>query len=105
MTALAEAAQPLPPTRSVLIVDDYGPFRGILRRIIEGLDGYEVCGEAASAVEALEMAKSRSPDVAIIDLNLKPTTGLDLTKSLLAVRPGISVLIISLHAENLYAEA
>jgi DNA-binding NarL/FixJ family response regulator len=104
MPPAAEDASSSPTSRSVLIVDDYVPFRGILRRIVGNM-GYTVCGEAATGAEALEMAKANPPDIAIVDLNLKTANGIDLTKQLLVRCPKTSVLIISLHAENLYAEA
>jgi DNA-binding NarL/FixJ family response regulator len=105
MPPAVEDARPSATNRSVLIVDDYVPFRGILRRIIGNMGGYTICGEAATGAEALEMAKATPPDIAIVDLNLKTANGIDLTKQILACCPKTSVLIISLHAENLYAEA
>ena len=105
MASAPEKAHLSPKSRTVLIVDDYGPFRGILRRLIGSLEGYVVCGEAASGAEAMAVAKANPPDVAVVDLNLKTGNGLDLTKELLTYWPQTAVLIVSLHAENLYAEA
>ena len=92
-------------TRSVLIVDDYVPFRGILRRLVDRVEGFVTCGEASSGAEALALAKVNPPDFAIIDLNLKTGNGIDLTRELRVLCPQTAVLIVSLHAENLYAEA
>lgn len=63
-----------------------------------------VCGQAASAQEALGMLEELDPDLAIVDLSLPGMSGLELIKHLHALRPGIHTLVVSRHDEGLYAE-
>lgn len=65
--------------------------------------GFEVCGEAETSVQALELIARNSPDVAIVDITLKGTNGLDLTREIRSVSPKTRVLIVSMHEEDLYA--
>lgn len=63
-----------------------------------------VCGQAASAQEALGMLEELDPDLTIVDISLPGMSGLELIKHLHALRPGIHTLVVSRHDEGLYAE-
>lgn len=63
-----------------------------------------VCGEAENAFEALEAVKKSKPDVVLADITLPGKNGLELIKDILAAQPDVSVLVISMHDEALYAE-
>lgn len=88
----------------ILIVDDHPIVRRGLRQLIDAEDDLEVCGEAASAPEATEAVEASVPDLAIVDLSLGETSGLELTKQLQARFPKLPVLILSLHDEAVYAD-
>lgn len=64
----------------------------------------EVCGEADSAPQAIDLFENGKPDLAIIDIGLKTSNGIELTKNLKAMAPNFPVLVVSMHDENLYAE-
>jgi DNA-binding NarL/FixJ family response regulator len=64
----------------------------------------EVCGEADSGPVALAMLADVSPQLAIVDLSLSEITGLALIRSLRAFMPELSILVLSMHDEMLYAE-
>lgn len=63
----------------------------------------DVCGEAASSREALRQIEGLAPDVAIVDISLEDTHGLDLLDSLQAFTPQTEVLIYSMYDEEAYA--
>lgn len=63
-----------------------------------------VCGQAAEAREALRAIAVLMPDLAIIDIVLKGSSGLDLLKTLKLQYPKLPVLVLSMHDESLYAE-
>lgn len=63
-----------------------------------------VCGQAASAEEALGMLKELDPDLTIVDISLPGTSGLELIKQIQALRPETRTLVVSRHDEVLYAE-
>jgi len=90
--------------KRVLIVDDHALVRDGVRMRIESDPNYVVCGEAADTAEALEIAGSLNPDLAIVDISLKTGNGLDLVKRMLSVRPHLLVIVCSMHDDLIYAE-
>jgi DNA-binding NarL/FixJ family response regulator len=93
----------LPPAR-VFLVDDHPLVRESLASLIERQSGLTVCGEAGGADEALAAIGTSRPDVAIVDLSLGGRPGLELVRDLKLMHPGVAVLVLSMHDENLYAE-
>jgi len=88
----------------ILIVDDHPLVRTGLASLIEGEPDLEICGQAGSLMEALELAHTSSPDLAIVDLSIPDGSGLELLKRLTTQHPAIKVLICSMHDEMLFAE-
>lgn len=88
----------------VLITDDHPIFREGLRNVINAEADLMVCGEASSAHEALENATRMLPDIAIVDITLEGSNGLDLIKDLRLRWPDLPLLVLSNHDESLYAE-
>lgn len=64
----------------------------------------EVCGEADSAPLAIEQMPKALPDLAIVDITLRTTSGIELLKDLKVLLPELPVLVMSMHDESLYAE-
>lgn len=95
--------RPASSTR-ILIVDDHPIVRDGYARLIGNQSDLEICGAAASAQEALEEAKHANPHLAIVDVTLKDSNGIELIRELRARHRRIKVLVISAHDENLYAE-
>ena len=89
---------------SVLLVDDHPIVRQGIRMMVEQENDLVVCGEAASASEALAAAEQSHPDVAIVDLSLKESSGLELIKDLQIRHPDLRVLVLSMRDESFYAE-
>lgn len=90
--------------KRVLIVDDHPMMRDGLRLLIANESDLEVVGEADEANVALEEAERLKPDVAIVDITLRSSNGLDLIKDLQIRSPHTAVLVLSMHDESLYAE-
>jgi DNA-binding NarL/FixJ family response regulator len=88
----------------VVVVDDHPLFRERLCQLINNEPALEISGEAETAEEALEMIRETLPDMAIVDITLKTSSGLELIKSIKALSIGIPVLVLSMHDEALYAE-
>jgi len=89
--------------KRVLVVDDHPVFRrGIIALITEQPD-LAVCGEADTAPAALDAMRRLQPDVALIDISLPGTNGIELLKSMLAEQSKLAVLMLSMHDESLYA--
>lgn len=86
---------------NILIVDDHAIVRAGLRRLLKGVFEGEVL-EAATGREALALARTRSLDLILLDMNLPELGGLELLGRLAAVAPTLPVLVVSMHAEPLY---
>ncbi|MGV3773421.1 MAG: response regulator [Verrucomicrobiales bacterium] len=93
-----------PAVKKVLVIDDHPMMREGLRQLIEKEPDFAVCGEAEDAAAALELADLHQPDVAVVDITLRNSNGLELIKDLKLRSPHTAVLALSMHDENLYAE-
>ncbi len=63
-----------------------------------------VCGETDNIVDAVRIIRETRPDVAIVDITLRGSSGLELIKDLRAQGLSVPVLVLSMHGEALYAE-
>jgi DNA-binding NarL/FixJ family response regulator len=88
----------------IVIVDDHPLVRERLVELINRESDLEVCGEAQDRREALEIIRSTQPHLAIIDLSLKSSLGIELIKDLQAERPEVIILVVSMQDELIYAE-
>jgi DNA-binding NarL/FixJ family response regulator len=97
------AATP-PKQWRVFIVDDHAMFREGLRQLIEREPDLAVCGDVPDAEEAMRGIRELRPDLAIVDISLSGTSGIDLIKAIKAEFEDLPVLVVSMHDESLYAE-
>jgi DNA-binding NarL/FixJ family response regulator len=88
----------------IFIVDDHPIVRQGLTQLINLEEDMAVVGEAADAAEAVGAIAKMKPDLALVDISLKGTSGIELTKNILTAHPRMSVLIISMYDESLYVE-
>lgn len=98
------AAAAVATKRRLFLVDDHPVTRQGVAALINQEADLEVCGEADSAPQALQLIQTLAPDLAVVDITLKTTSGIELLKNLKAVMPDLPVLIMSMHDESLYAE-
>jgi DNA-binding NarL/FixJ family response regulator len=89
---------------TVLIVDDHPLFRERLIQLVQSEPDLTVCGEADTAQKAIELIRTTSPNLAIVDVTLRGSSGLELVKSIKALSLGVPVLVLSMHDERIYAE-
>jgi len=87
----------------LLIVDDHPAFRHGIAQLLAKLPEITICGEAEDAPGALQALRTLHPEVALIDICLPGTNGIELIKLMLAEQPRLIVLILSMHDESLYA--
>jgi DNA-binding NarL/FixJ family response regulator len=84
----------------VLIADDHPLFRGGLRSLLESVDDLEVCSEATDGEEAVELARSSSPDVVVMDLNMPGLSGIEATRRIVEATDDVHVLVITMHEDD-----
>src|SRR5437660_4419458 len=87
----------------IAIADAHAIVRKGLRQIISEADGLSVTGEAATGDELLSLLRSQSFDAVVLDLTLGSRDGIDLLKHVKSEFPKLPVLILSMHAEDLFA--
>jgi DNA-binding NarL/FixJ family response regulator len=88
----------------ILIVDDHPIVRQGLAELINHEKDLAVCGQAEDAQQALKNIKESGPDMVIVDISLKETSGMELIKDIKAQYPNLPVLALSMHDESLFAE-
>ena len=90
--------------RKVLIVDDHPVVRDGLASLINHENDLYVCGETGESRQALKLITELKPDVAIVDITLGDSDGIELTKDIKARHAQLPVIVLSMHDESVYAE-
>ena len=87
----------------VAIVDDHEALREGLERLLEDR-GLQVVGSAGNAAAAVDLVEHHEPDVALVDIRLPDESGIELTRTLLGLRPKLGVVLYTgdSDAELLY---
>ena len=88
----------------VFLVDDHPIVRHGLTQLINREPDLVVCGESEDGSKALTAVGAAKPDVVVVDLTLKRSSGFSLIKNLHALNPKLSILVLTIHDESLYAE-
>lgn len=89
--------------RRVLLVDDHPAIRRGIAALIGDEPDLTICGDASTAPAALEAMRQLNPDLAVIDISMPGTNGVELIKLMLAERPNLQILMLSMHDESIYA--
>ncbi|MHC4557040.1 MAG: response regulator transcription factor [Planctomycetota bacterium] len=89
---------------NILIVDDHPIVRQGLAELVNHENDLVVCGQAEDAHQAMKAIKELKPNMAVVDISLKETSGMELIKDINAQYPNLPVLALSMHDESLYAE-
>lgn len=88
----------------VLVVDDHPVVRKGIVHLINNQPDLVVCAETESGRGAIDVITATKPDMAIIDLTLQDTSGIEVIKNVRAMHPHLPMLVLSMHDETLYAE-
>ena len=88
----------------IMIVDDHPIVRRGLRALVRDEEDLEMCAEAESAPEAIELLADAVPDLIVVDLTLKSGHGLKLVQDIKAKNEKVKILVSSMHDEMLFAE-
>jgi len=87
----------------IVIADDHAVVRKGLRLILADAEGIEIAGEASSADELLTFLRTGRADAVILDLVLGERDGIEVVKHIRSEFPSMPVLMISMHAEEIFA--
>ncbi|MHC4158467.1 MAG: response regulator [Planctomycetota bacterium] len=88
----------------ILIVDDHPIVRQGLTEFINQEKDLKVCAQAEDAHQAMQAVRSSNPDMVVVDISLKESSGMELIKDINVQYPNLAILALSMHDESLYAE-
>jgi NarL family two-component system response regulator LiaR len=84
----------------VLIVDDHAIVRQGLRTYLELLEGIAIAGEAQNGLEAVDLVRRLRPDVVLMDLVMPEMDGIEATRQIGALCPGVKVIVLTSFTED-----
>jgi two-component system, NarL family, response regulator NreC len=86
----------------ILLGDDHTIVRQGLRRLLEEQEGWNVVGEAPDGREAVRLAMTVDPDIAVLDIGMPLLTGIEATRQIARRLPDVGVLILSMHSDEAF---
>jgi len=86
----------------VLLADDHALVRAGLRKILEAHAGFKVVDEVADGRAALAALERREADVVVLDLTMPGADGFEVLRRAKTIRPGLKVLVLTMHAGSEY---
>src|SRR5215813_1513870 len=87
---------------SIVLVDDHKIVRQGLKALLAAEPDYEILGEAADGLQALDIVRQLRPDILIVDLNLPGLNGIDVVRTVNAEWPATRVIVLSMHSSEDY---
>ncbi|MCK9374603.1 MAG: response regulator transcription factor [Syntrophobacterales bacterium] len=87
---------------NIVLAEDHILVREGIKKIIEGFPGLKVVGEVGDGSELLELLKSLTVDMAIIDITMPSLPGIEATREIKKAYPGVKVLILTMHKKKEY---
>lgn len=89
---------------SIVIVDDHKLIREMWTKMFSSHPLLEVTGESGEFDEAIEMIKTKRPDIVLLDINLPPHSGMDAVPLIRKHVPGTKIIAVSMHNQPSYAK-
>ncbi len=84
----------------ILIAEDETIIRLDLRDLLERA-GFSVCAEARDGTEAVELARSQRPDLAVLDVKMPRLDGIEATRRIKQQHPGVMVIFLTVYGHHL----
>lgn len=82
----------------VLLIDDGDAVRDVIRTFLEKR-GFQVCGEGADGIDAIEKAKALKPDLIILDLAMPRMNGMEAASVLSRIMPGVPIILLTIYGD------
>src|SRR4051812_30354283 len=86
----------------ILLADDHTVMRRGLRLLLEQQPEFQVVGEADDGRQAVDLAASLHPSVAVLDIGMPMLNGIEATRQIIAADPAIAVVVLSMHSDESY---
>jgi len=81
----------------ILLADDHNLVRSGLKSLLSGMSGVEVVAEAANGRQAVDLAGTLTPDVALLDIGMTELNGIEAAALITQSNPSVRVIILSMH--------
>lgn len=81
----------------ILLVDDHALVRTGIKRVLEEIPDWTVCGEAGDGQEAVEKALQLQPDLVLMDITMPVMNGIEATKQIRRLAPQMRIAMLSMH--------
>ena len=86
----------------ILIAEDHALVRAGLRKLLEGIPGLEVVGEAGDGRDAVAQVDSKVPEIALLDIAMPGLNGLEAAAKIVEEHPETRVILLSMHSNEEY---
>ncbi|HEY5983651.1 MAG TPA: response regulator transcription factor [Anaerolineales bacterium] len=93
------------PKIRVLLADDHQMVRAGIRELLEGAGDIVVVAEAGDGEAAQALIQQHKPDVAVLDIQMPKSSGIDVTRWVRSAQPGVGVLILTAYDDDPYVMA
>jgi DNA-binding NarL/FixJ family response regulator len=87
----------------VLVADDHAIVRRGVRQVLSDAHDMVVAGEASTGHEVLQSVQQNDYDIAVLDIAMPGSRGLELLKQLRTLKPKLPILMLSMYPEQQYA--
>ncbi len=84
----------------IILADDHRIFRDGLKSLISEDECVQIIGEASSGFELMEMLKTITPDVIIIDITMPGISGIEVCKKIVTLYPEVKIMMLSMHTDE-----
>ena len=84
----------------IVMADDHRMFREGLRHLLEKEKDFAIVGEAENGRTAVKLAVELSPDIVLMDVNMKDLNGIEATRQIVAKAPSVKVIGLSMYSER-----
>jgi two-component system nitrate/nitrite response regulator NarL len=86
--------------KRILIADDNGYVRTVIRTVLQDQDEIQVCGEAADGAEAIEKTRQLKPDLLLLDLSMPSLNGAEVALILKNTMPDVRVIMFTMYSDK-----
>jgi DNA-binding NarL/FixJ family response regulator len=86
----------------IILADDHAVMRRGLRLVLEAQKDFEVVGEASDGREAVTLAETLKPDVAVLDITMPNMNGIEAARQISAKQLGVAIVVLSMHSDEGY---
>ena len=84
----------------VILADDHALVRAGIRVLIDTIPNVEVVGEAGTGLEALDLIRKTTPDIAVLDITMPNLNGIEAARQISAKQLGTAIIVLSMHADE-----